>query len=77
MKKVIIALSLVAVLSLALVTPVLANGPNENADWGQINAYYAPGGFIGEEFGNVIPGIAPLAWARGGIPGMHGYSHGP
>jgi len=78
MKKVIFALLLVAALSLALVTPALADEggqPNDDADWGQVVRGVAVGG--GLHAGDFVPGCVPLQWGEDGIPGAHGHSHGP
>jgi hypothetical protein len=80
MKKVLIALLMAVVLSLALVTPVLADEggqPNDDAAWGQFVRGMAPGGGIGHEIGELFPAEAPLAWGQGGIPGYFGITHGP
>jgi hypothetical protein len=80
MKKVVIALLMAVVLSLALVTPVLADGggqPNDDAAFGQEVRGEAPGGAIGDFIGELFPAVAPLAFGQGGIPGSLGYSHGP
>lgn len=71
MKKVIFAVLLVVALSLALVTPVSADGgPNPNADWGQwVSDYASTAGGI--HAGTFVPGCAPLAWGPGGIRAWH------
>ncbi len=59
MRKVIIATVLVALLSIAFVTPALADKggqPNESSLWGQAHKYYNQGGddpgAIGDVFSN-------------------------
>jgi hypothetical protein len=69
MRKVIIALVLAVVLSLALAAPVFADQdgePNANAWWGQAVSDNTPRG----EHASSAAGT-PRMWGRGGIRGAH------
>ena len=80
MKKVIISLLLVMVLSLALAAPALADPggvPNENADWGQAVSDAAPRGDHASEDtrgpDQNMAGGRPWRGAHNNIRDDHGY----
>jgi hypothetical protein len=81
MRKVIFALLVVMALSLALVTPVIADEggtPNDNAAWGAVSIQFALHSIRpGLNYGDTMPNDAPLAYGSGGIPACHGIQHGP